>query len=211
MATAPQRFDRLYPPSNARSIRSTDGHVDEFATFFAGLRSRWVKVERLQAYDESDFEGYRAFKDGDYITAKRLVREMVKSQTDVYAHARRFGVSMIRIRICDLPLSSYLRHYEIAAYEADIECGEDVRFVEATSISEVLAATGISDYVLFDDARVTALIYDTESGTMKDVLLTEDAGTVRSYVQLSDVLIDLSTPMLKSSIYQEANAVGDST
>lgn len=201
-----QRWPNIYPPANARSIRSSNGHVDDFGKFFAALRSRWVKVERLQEYDESDFAGYRAFKNGDYATAQRLVREMVKSQTDLYDHARAYNISMIRIRICDVPLSPYLVHFEIPAYEADIECGEDIRFVEATQIKDILDETGLSDYVLFDNTRVTALIYDTTTMSMKDVLLTEDPDTVQMYVRLSEVLIELSTPMLESRIYRAAKS-----
>ena len=52
----------IYPPAKSRSIRSTNGHMDDFDTFFNELRSRWVKVERLQEYDESDSAGYQAFK-----------------------------------------------------------------------------------------------------------------------------------------------------
>lgn len=192
----------MYPPAKAQSIGSADGHVDDFQTFFNELRSRWVKVERLQEYDESDSPGYQAFKHGDYAEASRLVQQMVKAQTDVYSHARRFGVAMVRVRICDLPLSPYLVHYEIPAYLADIECGEDIRFVDARQIDDLLADTGISDYVLYDDKRVTALIYNTATATLQDVLLAEDPDVVRRYVDVSEELIRRSRPMLDSPIYR---------
>ncbi len=192
----------IYPPAEARSISSTNGHMDDFATFFSELRSRWVKVERLQEYDESDSAGYRAFRRGDYAEARKLVQHMIRSQTDFYSHARRFGVALIRIRICELPLSPYLVHYEIPAYLADIECGADIRFVDARLIDDLLTDSGISDYVLFDDKRVTALIYDLASATLRDMLLTEDPTVVRQYVEISDELIRRSVPMLESPIFQ---------
>ncbi len=191
----------IYPPAKSRSIRSTNGHMDDFDTFFNELRSRWVKVERLQEYDESDSAGYQAFKRGAYAEARNLVQRMVRSQTTNYSHARRFGVAMIRIRICDLPLSPYLLHYEIPAYLADIECGEDIRFVDSRLIDDLLTDSGISDYVLFDDRRVTALIYDVGSATLQDVLLAEDPAVVRQYVEISDELIRRSAPMLESPIF----------
>ena len=194
----------IYPPAKSRSIRATNGHTEDFDTFFNELRSRWVKVERLQEYDESDSAGYQAFRRGDYAEARKLVQQMVRSQTALYSHAQQFGVAMIRIRICDLPLSPYMVHYEIPAYLADIECGEDIRFVDAQRIEELLTDSGISDYVLFDDKRVTALIYDVGSATLQDVLLTEDPAVVRQYVEISDELIRRSVPMLESPIFEAA-------
>jgi len=176
--------------------------MDDFDTFFNELRSRWVKVERLQEYDESDSAGYQAFKRGEYAEARNLVQQMVRSQTTNYSRARRFGVAMIRIRSCDLPLSPYLVHYEIPAYLADVECGEDIRFVDSRLIEDLLTDSGSSDYILFDDKRVTALIYDVASATLQDVLLTEDPAVVRQYVEISDELIRRSVPMLESPIFE---------
>jgi len=195
----------LYPPKSSRALKTTDGHVNEFQNFFNELRSRWVKVERLQEYDESDFEGYRAFKRGNYSQASRLVQEMVKGQTEVYSHVQRFGVQMVRVRIYDLPLSPYLIHYEIPAYLADIECGEDIRFIHSKEIDELLVETGLSDYVLYDDKRVTAIVYDLATATVKEVLLNENPDVVAEYVALSDQLIARSTPMLESDVYQTLN------
>lgn len=192
----------IYPPTKSRSISTTNGHTDDFDKFFNELRSRWVKVERLQEYDESDSAAYQAFRRGHYAEARALVQDMVRSQTDIYAHARRFGVAMIRIRICELPLSAYLVHYEIPAYLADIECGEDIRFVDSRLIGDLLTDSGISDYVLFDDKRVIALIYDPASATLQDVLLTEDQEVVRQYVEISNELIRRSIPMLESPIFE---------
>ena len=192
----------IYPPAKSRSISATNGHTDDFDRYFNELRSRWVKVERLQQYDESDSAGYQAFRRGDYAEARNLVQDMVKSQADIYSHTQRFGVAMIRVRICELPLSPYLVHYEIPAYLADIECGEDIRFVDSRLIDDLLTDSGISDYVLFDDKRVIALIYDLASATLQDVLLTEDQEVVRRYVEISDELIRRSVPMLESPIFE---------
>ena len=155
---------RIYPPDKYTAISTTEGHVDSFGALFNAMRNRWVKVERLQYYDESDFEGFRAFKQGDYAVAQRMVQEFVKGQ-DVYEIAAANNVSMVRVRICDRPLSDYLEHYEMYAYLADVECGEDIRFVGSAEISDILADTGISDYVLFDESRLVALVYDSETGS----------------------------------------------
>ncbi|WP_326637895.1 hypothetical protein OG884_28385 [Streptosporangium sp. NBC_01755] len=193
---------KIYPPAESTGLSTTDGHVDDFGRFFNELRSRWVKVERLQEYDESDFEGYQAFKNGDFATARKLVQEMVRGQEEIYTLARQRDISMVRIRICDLPLSSYLVNYEIPAYLADIECGEDIRFINSRDIQQLLSDSGISDYVLYDDTRVVALIYDEATARVREARLVDSPALVTRYAELSDELIERSVPMLESPIYR---------
>jgi hypothetical protein len=159
-------------------------------------------VERLQEYDESDFEGYRAFKRGDYALGQRLVQDFVKAQ-DVYEIASRHGVSMVRVRIYDEPLSDYLIHYEMYAYLADVECGEDIRFISSASISDILSDTGISDYVLFDTTRLVALLYDDATGRLNEARLVKDEHTITAYIEVTDQLISRSVPMLESPAFHD--------
>jgi len=170
-------------------------------TFFRAVRKCWVKIEFLQRYDESGSAGYDAFMKGDYGEAAARVREMVASQQELYAHATDRQISMIRIHVCELPLSSYLKNYEFAAYLADIEHGEDIRLVDAADIRQLLDETGISDFVLFDRERLIALIYDLDAGTLKEARLVEDAALVDAYSAMADELMKASTPMLQSAIY----------
>lgn len=195
---------RIYPPTDYLPLNVTGGGIREFMQLFRQLRRRWVKVEFLQEYDESGFSGYEAFKRGYYEEAARLVREMVKSQDEIYSHARRYRVAMTRVRVCRLPLSSYLLNYEFAAYRADIECGEDIRFIDEREISDLIAETGISDFLVFDDEKVVALIYDLASSTLREARLVERPELVEQYVQVADRLIALSTPMLNSPLYLES-------
>jgi hypothetical protein len=194
----------LYPPSKYRRLSITAGGVDNFMAFFKDLHKSWLKIEFLQEYDESGFTGYDAFRNGDYDEAARLVREMVMSQRELYGHAAERKISMTRIRICELPLSPYLQHYEFAAYLADIECGEDIRLVSADDVRRLLEETGISDFVLFDRERVIALIYDVHSGSLQEARLVEDAELVRSYSAVADELMKVSVPMLQSPIYLDS-------
>lgn len=194
----------LYPPTKYRRLNTTAGGVDDFMTFFRSLHKSWMKIEVLQEYDESGFTGYDAFGNGDYDEAARLVREMVMSQRELYGHAAEHKISMTRIRICELPLSPYLRHYEFAAYLADIECGEDIRLVSADDVRSLLDETGISDFVLFDRERVIALLYDVRSGSLQEARLVEDTELVQSYSAVADELMRASVPMLQSPIYLDS-------
>jgi hypothetical protein len=196
---------KLFPPNVSRPLSISDGHVDEFGVLFESLDSRWVKVERMPEYDESDFEGYRWFKRGDYVAGAHLVQEMVRGQTDVYDKARAGNISMTRIRIFDLPLSDYLTYYEIPAYEADIECGEAILFVASADVEDLLSA-GLIDYVLFDDRCVVTLQYDETTLQLREARLVDDPVLVRGFLAVTADLISRAVPMKKTKVYQDALA-----
>jgi Family of unknown function (DUF6879) len=193
---------KIYPPGSYKPLHVDNGQVAEFDGFFRQLRTRWLKVERLQEYDEASFPGYQAFKRKDLPTAQRLVQEMVRRQDDLYRFAHERHVSMVRIRIYDLPLSAYLQDYEMYAYEADVQCGEDIRFLDSADIEDLLAQTGISDYLLFDSQRVVALLYDPTTGRLNEARLVEHGRLISQYVAVSEELMARSVPMLQSPIYQ---------
>jgi hypothetical protein len=196
-------LERIYPPDRFRPLEISGGGINEFSRFFGELKKTWIKIERLQEYDESYAEGYQAFKRGDYAAARRLAQEMVKGQIDVYSVAKERNLKMIRIRIYDLPITSYLRYYEIPCYEADIECGEEIRFVFSGDIHDLLEETNISDYVVFDDVRVVALLYDVERAALEEARLVEDRDLIGKYLEVTSQLIERSVPMKASAVYKE--------
>lgn len=195
-----------YPPSPARAATVDGGGVAEFFELFKRLRSRWVKVEYLQHYDESGSEAYSAFQHEDYSLAQQLVRESVKSQTEVYSLAREHSVKMQRIRVYDAPLSPYLRHYELAAYEADIECGEEIFFIDRPAADSILGNSAVSDFVLWDDFAVLGLIYDVEAGRLRKAVISENPATIEAYTVAVQGLLESALPMFESPIYQAAKA-----
>ncbi|MBO3745128.1 hypothetical protein J5X84_03540 [Streptosporangiaceae bacterium NEAU-GS5] len=197
----------LYPSAGYRRLSIASGGVDDFMRYFEELRTRWIKVEFLQEYDESGFSGYEAFKKGNHAEAERLVKDMVRGQRRIYSHARKYDVSMTRIRVYQLPLSNYLTHYEFAAYLADIECGEDIRFLDSSEVSEILTGTRISDFVVFDDKKVITLIYDLETRSLREARLIEHPDLVRRYTNIADQFIEKSIPMLESPAYLNSVSV----
>jgi hypothetical protein len=188
-------------------LPTRDGHVEGFWELFSCLRRRWVKVELLQEYDESDSIAYRKFKEGDHEAAARLVAEFVRSQREIYELARERKLEMIRIRVFVLPLTDYLRYYEIPAYESDVECGEKVFFLQDTQATDILGR-GLTDYVLFDDERVLILHYEKSTSTLREARLAEGSRTVGKYMEITEKLLERSVPMHQSPAYQETPTSG---
>jgi hypothetical protein len=186
-----------YPPTDFKPLTIEGGGFVEFGDLFRRLRSRWVKVEFLQKYDETGFDAYSAYLNGDNALAASLVSRYVKGQ-QVYVHAREYDVEMVRIRVYQVPLSDYLVNYEFHAYVADVEMGEHIFAVDWERVSELIEQTGVSDFLIFDDWAVVALIYDEASGVVQEARLVSDAKEIAKYAVLSEKLLEAAEPLADS-------------
>jgi hypothetical protein len=182
-----------YPPSNFEPLTIRGGGFAEFGDLFRRLRRRWVKVEFLQKYDETGSDAYAAHLRGDHATAAVLVTQDVKGQW-VYNHAREHDVEMVRIRVYRTPLSDYLVNFEYHAYVADMEMGEQIYALDWERASELINQTGVSDFLIFDDWAVVALLYDEASGVVQEARLISDPQEIGMYIALSDKLLQASEP-----------------
>lgn len=190
-----------YPPTDYRPLTIEAGGFVEFGDLFRGLRTRWVKVEFLQSYDETGSEAFEAYLRGDDELAASLVARDVKAQW-VYEHAREFDVDMVRIRVYQTPLSSYLSNFEYHAYLADEEMGESVFVVHWDKIADLIEQTGISDFLVFDDTAVVALVYDVPSGTIREARLVTEPSEVGRYLGIVDQLMEAGEPLANSPYSQ---------
>jgi len=182
-----------YPPKEYSSLTIAGGGFAEFGELFARLRRRWVKVEFLQYYDESGSLAFDAFLNGDFEVAAQTVARDVKEQ-NVYDVARENGVSMVRVRVYRVPLSDYLSKFEYFAYIADEEMGEQVFTVNWESVEGLIRNTGVSDFLIFDDWGVVALLYNESTGQVREARLVSDPSEIRAYSALAEKLIDTGEP-----------------
>lgn len=187
----------LYPPENYSPLTISGGGFTEFGELFGLLRKRWVKVEFLQYYDEGDSEAFEAFLRGDFDLAAQRVAEDVKSQT-VYDVARQHDVSMIRVRVYRLPLTNYLSKFEYHAYIADEKMGETILTVNWSSAEDLIASTGVSDFLLYDDWGVVTLLYDEPTGRVHEARLVTEVSEVSAYVDITEHLINIAQPLRHS-------------
>lgn len=186
---------QLYPPAAYDPLPIQGGGFVAFMEMFKNLHHRWFKFERRQHYDESGFDGYDAFKIGDYETARRRVSEMVRSQHEIYGYAHAHQIRMTRVRAVELPLSDYIRHYEIHAYQEDMDQGEDIRLFAADDARIFLDSTGVGDYLMFDDQVVT--LHYNDHDQLEEARLVTDPETARLYSHITGYLTCLSTSSWK--------------
>lgn len=179
------------------------GGFKRFREFFQALSSSWIKVEVQQYYDETGSPGFDAFMRGDMASVRDLTFAMVTGQ-DVYDIAKRNGVSMTRIRIYDAPVSSYIKHYELYAYEADVEMGEDIRFISSHLARQLYQESTIpfEDFLLFDAHCAVVLSYN-ESGKLLAAKAFRSPDAILRFERIARELVAQSVPMQQSSLYRD--------
>lgn len=193
----------MYPPANYQPLTISGGGFMEFGDLFRKLRHRWVKVEFLQSYDETGSEAFAALLAGRYEEAAELVKRDVKAQW-VYDHAGQHSVDMIRLRVYKEPLTDYLALFEYHAYIADHEMGERLYAVEWSRVSDLIDGSGASDFLVFDDWAVVALLY-SDDGIVQEARLVTDRPEVANYEKLVQLLLERAEPLVGGRF--EAHAI----
>lgn len=126
-----------------------------FRSAWDAAQSRFFKIERRQAYNQAGDESFDVYVRGDHEKAKRLLRESVLMQSEMYERARRRGVELVRLRLIEDPLTDYLRYYEIPSYFVSQELGEQICFAEVDPKRDRLP-----DCIIFDSSVMFVNAYD---------------------------------------------------
>lgn len=134
-----------------------DQFQSEFQQAWSSLRSRFLKVECWQSYQElATNRSQEHYRKGDLGRARELLREEAEGDRPLYEDVSKRGLDFARIRVVKEPLTDYLR-YELMSYQIRTEMGENV--VVVTADPEVqLPNSELFDLLLFD--RDVALVHD---------------------------------------------------
>lgn len=150
--------------------------------------ARFLKVERRQEYAEPNDPSYQAFARGNFAEAHRLVAERIREQESFYRPARAKGVDLVRVRIVDDPLSSYLRDYELPSYVVSAQLGERIVVTRAGEVKQVLDRFRVPDFLLFD-ARCVLVNNYNEAGAPDGALLVDEPALVDEYRSVAERLV----------------------
>jgi hypothetical protein len=91
-----------------------------------------------------------------------------------------------RVHAVAVPVSEYIR-FEIAAYQASLEAGEQIGLVDRSLHPEM-----VEDFWIFDDRRVAVLRYDD---TGRFLAATDGTHRLDHYRRLRDVAVAAATPL----------------
>lgn len=175
-----------------------DGYVDrpafreEFWKAADRLRTRTVKVEWGQTFQEPGNPSWEAFAAGDFKQALELIE---RNREDHLRQQRVFddtGTPFYRIRIIRFPLSDYLK-WELAHFRLNAEMGERIFLAESARIADIELSVDLDDFTLFDDFLMLATEYTTE-GAFKGAHIVRNREYLRRVSELADKLLDRSLP-----------------
>lgn len=134
-----------------------DQFLAEFRTAWSRLRSRFLKLETWQSYQELAANvSQEAFRQGNLDRVRRLLRAEAEGDRPLYQDVKQRGLDYARIRLIKEPLTDYLR-YELMSYQIRAEMGEPIVVVR-TDPATPLPNADLFDLLLFD--RETALVHD---------------------------------------------------
>jgi Family of unknown function (DUF6879) len=147
-----------------------------FASAWAELESRFLKLECWQSYFEAEGnQSQEAFNRGDVSKVRELLQQEAEADRPLYDGIRRRGIDYARIRLVQEPFTPYLE-YELMSYRIRAAMGENIEVVRCEPAIR-LPNEQYFDFLLFDQR--TALIHDYgETGRQSGGWLTQDASVI---------------------------------
>jgi hypothetical protein len=169
------------------------GFYAAFERHWVGLRSRFFKLEPLQAYQEPDNPSFLDFRRGDSASAAAKLEEVVCQNSRYHTDACRRGVTMTRVRLVELPLSDYLR-WEFQSYRVSARYGERILVLDLTGAPRSGPLWNSGDFVLFDCSAVLVHRYDPD-GFLRGGWLIDHPAAVEGYVRLAEACLPACMPL----------------
>jgi hypothetical protein len=182
--------DRLFPAlreaidDDYEEGRSGPGQHD-FKTLLAHTTSSLIRFEMRDAYDETE-TGFAEWRETGDLSAYDWEDhlDMVRAST-----AR--GVRWRRVRIVSEPLSEYMQ-WEYALTDANIEAGEDIRWLPRTQAADLMVPA--ADCWVFDH-RVVRWNFQRGDGTNpRHYTFSSDPRVIRDIAGAFEIAWERATP-----------------
>lgn len=129
----------------------------EFANNWRNVRSRVLKSECWQTYQEPDTKSLHEYQRGNFSEVEHLIETEADFDREVYEDVRRNGTPFIRLRLVKMPLSQYAT-YEMWNYIVRARLAETIKIIDVSADPRPLPNHTHFDFLLFDGN--TALIHD---------------------------------------------------
>lgn len=167
----------------------------QFAAAWSQLRTRFLKVECWQEYQELEAtESQKAYRDGGISAARELLEQEAQGDRPLYDDIQRRQLDYARVRLLKLPLTDYLK-YEMTAYSIRASVGENIEVVQLPSSAAVPSEKNF-DFLLFD--RHTALVHDygaADAGAQTGGWISHDAQIISTLEEQALALRARAVPL----------------
>jgi len=182
----------LGPEIKAERIKNMEDWIKTWEELWPTLKSQYFMLETLQEYSEVDNPAYVSFLEGDFDKSKELMAKSIGNYKESYNSLFKKGADFIRVHIVKMPLSSYLKDFELQSYKISTTYGERILIADIKEIGEDV--NNISDFLLFNGKIAMVHDYD-DKGLLIGGWLVKDKGYCKKLKELSQKLISKSVPL----------------
>ena len=167
------------------------GFRTAFQDLWPSCQRRFLKLETLYDYIESDNKSWEAFKAGDLQQSRKVLRESLARSTPFRERVRLLGIDSHRVRPVRWPLTRYL-DWEFLSYEETIRHGQRISLYPA-ELGIATVGSEVSDFVLFDDYACLLQRYSVR-GELEGAVLVKEKGIVQELAGIHTALAAKSLP-----------------
>ena len=133
----------------AQYFDSSEAFISKFEPAWSSVRTRILKLETLDFYDEGDNQSLKAFLDGDIEKSKKLISQEKQGDAPIYQDLKKRWVEIIRCRPIAAPPNEYLK-WEIENYKENIKLGERIFIANMIAVTEIFERYATKDFMVFD-------------------------------------------------------------
>jgi hypothetical protein len=133
-------------------------YYTDFQWYYSRAREFW-KLERGQVYSEPGDESWKAFDDGDWDKAMRLLEDRRADLIEYFRDNTSRGLATRRVRIVSLPPTGYLQ-WELNLLKIRDELGGPVRILLDSDVADFEDQGPVPDIYTLDDCLMYEAVYD---------------------------------------------------
>jgi len=130
----------------------------DFQRHYSRAREFW-KLERGQVYSEPGDASWKAFDNGDWYKAMRLLEDRRSDLVEYFRENASRGLATRRIRIVSLPPTGYLQ-WELNLLKIRDELGGPVRILLDSDVADLEDQGRMPDVYTMDDCVMYEAVYD---------------------------------------------------
>jgi len=162
----------------------TDGEPLPLDTYLADYEQRfWAitdhdfwKLERQQTFQEPGFGSWKAFAQGRWDEALRLIDAEREGFEEYFARLAKHQIAFTRVRVVEEPIAPYLQ-WELHVLHLRQACGERVRVIGPDTISRLETDRPLSELITLGDDAMYQIQYNQE-GVLDGALRFTDRATI---------------------------------
>lgn len=168
----------------------------EFHALWSRMKTRFLKLECWQEYQEPNSKSLTAFMCGDTAHADKLLQLEAAQGKSLYEDVARRKIDYTRIRIIRQPLTPYLR-WEMRNYKVRAAMGETIVFIDDSDSMMPLPNEHLFDFLLFD--RDVALVHNYgNNGLQVSGWLVKEPNVLSQLEEVASHLRNRAIPLSES-------------